>query len=114
MLLRRSRLMTNLPAGTRVVWDTGYVGMDQVYPEFEVVVGFKKPKGGDLMVEERVFNHQVSKIRIVVENVICQTKKFGVLKGFFRNPDSSHGLMAGVVSGLVNLRTINRLAGALA
>lgn len=110
MLLRRARLMVNLPAGTRVIWDAGYVGMDKIYPEFEVVTPFKRKKGQDLSEDEREFNHQVSKVRIVVENVICRLKVFRALGDFFRNPDSSHGLIAGVVSGLVNLRTINRLA----
>jgi DDE superfamily endonuclease/Helix-turn-helix of DDE superfamily endonuclease len=110
MLLRRARLMVNLPAGTRVIWDAGYVGMDKIYPEFEVVTPFKRKKGKDLSDDEREFNHQVSKVRIVVENVICRLKVFRVLGDFFRNSDSVHGVMAGVVSGLVNLRTINRLA----
>jgi hypothetical protein len=110
MLLRRARLMVNLPAGTRVIWDAGYVGMEKIYPEFEVVTPFKRKKGQDLSEDEREFNHQVSKVRIVVENVICRMKVFRVLGDFFRNSDSVHGVMAGVVSGLVNLRTINRLA----
>ena len=114
MLLRRSRLVVNLPPGTRVVWDKGYVGMEEVYPEFEVVVPIKKPKGGVLSDDEREFNRQVSKVRITVENTLCRLKKFRVLKDFFRNPDSSHGQLAGVVSGLVNLRVMNRMAIAAA
>ena len=110
MLLRRARLMVNLPTGTRVIWDAGYVGMEKIYPEFEVVTPFKRKKGQDLTEDEREFNHQVSKVRIVVENVICRMKLFRMLGDFFRNSDSVHGLMTGVVSGLVNLRTINRLA----
>jgi DDE superfamily endonuclease/Helix-turn-helix of DDE superfamily endonuclease len=114
MLLRRSRLVTNLPPGTRVVWDTGYVGMEKIYPEFEVAVPIKKPKGGTLTDEQKEFNRQVSKVRIVVENTLCRVKTFRVLKDFFRNPDSSHGQLAGVVSGLVNLRMLNRMAVAAA
>jgi hypothetical protein len=107
---RYPMLLVNLPAGTRVIWDAGYVGMDKIYPEFGVVTPFKRKKGQDLSEEQREFNHQVSKVRIVVKNVICRMKVFRVLGDFFRNSDSVHGVMAGVVSGLVNLRTINRLA----
>lgn len=110
MLFRRSRLPVNLPAGVRLFADSAFEGMGKVYPEFEVVTPFKRPKGGELTSQEQDFNRQVSKVRITVENVLCRVKTFRVCGDFFRNPTSTHGRLAGVVSGLVNLRTINRLA----
>jgi DDE superfamily endonuclease len=93
--------------------------MDKIYPEFEVIAPFKHKNGQDLSADDKEFNHQVSKVRIVAKNVIyrlkrsksircwCRAKKaFRVLGDFFRNSDSVHGVMAGVM----NLRTINRLA----
>lgn len=114
MLLRRSRLPANLPSGTRLFSDAALEGMGEVYPELEVVTPKKKPKGGELTAEEQDFNRQVSKVRIVVENVLCRVKTFRVCSDLFRNPTATHGQLAGVVSGLVNLRTINRLAAAAA
>jgi hypothetical protein len=110
MLLRRSRLPANLPPGVRLIGDSAFAAMDAVYPELEVVTPTKKPKGGALTAEEREVNRLVSKARIVVENVICWVKTFRVCSDFFRNAVSCHGLLAGVVSGLVNLRTMGRLA----
>lgn len=107
-LLRRSRLAGNLPPGVRLFGDSAYEGMGKIYTELEVVTPVKKPKGGKLEVEQREFNRQVSKIRIAVENAICCVKTFKVTREFFRNPVSSHGQLLGVVSGLVNLRLLNR------
>jgi hypothetical protein len=111
MLLRRSRFAGNAPPGTRLFGDSAYQAMEKIYPELEVVTPIKKPKGGALDEEQREFNRQVSKVRIAVENTLCRIKTFKVCSDFFRNPVKSHGQLMGVVSGLVNLRTMNRLAG---
>jgi len=68
MLLRRSRLGRGLPQGVRLIGDKGYTGMGKVYPEREVVTPTKRPKGKDHTDDERDFNKQVAKVRIVVEN----------------------------------------------
>jgi hypothetical protein len=110
MLLRRSRFAGNVPPGTRLFGDSAYQGMDQIYSELEVVTPIKKPKGGELSEQQRELNRQVSKVRIAVENTLCRIKTFKVCSDFFRNPVKSHGQLMGVVSGLVNLRTMSRLA----
>ena len=66
-------------------------------------------KGGALTDEQRELNRQISKVRIAVENSIRRVKTFKVSRDYFRNPVSSHGQLLGVVSGLVNLRVMNRL-----
>ena len=67
-----------------------------------------RSKGGKLSAEERELNHQIAKVRITVENVVCKLKKFRVCKEFYRNDTRRHGLFWGCVAGLVNLRTVNR------
>lgn len=114
MLLRRSRLAGNLPPGIRLFGDSAYEGMGQVYTELEVVTPHKKPRGGALTDEQRELNRQISKVRIAVENSIRRVKTFKVARDYFRNPVSSHGQLLGVVSGLVNLRMMNRLEAASA
>ena len=110
MLLRRSRLAGNLPPGIRLFGDSAYEGMGKVYTELEVVTPQKKPKGGALTDEQRELNRQISKVRIAVENSIRRVKTFKISRDYFRNPVSSHGQLLGVVSGLVNLRVMNRSA----
>ncbi len=109
MLLRRSRLAGNLPPGIRMFGDSAYEGMGKVYTELEVVTPKKKPKGGKLTDEQRELNRQISKVRIAVENSIRRVKTFKISRDYFRNPVSAHGQLLGVVSGLVNMRLLNRL-----
>lgn len=77
-------------------------------PGHEVIVPRMRPKGGTLSPEDQDLNHQMSKVRITVENVICTLKKFRVCRECYRNDPGRHGLFWGGVAGLVNLRTVNR------
>ena len=67
-----------------------------------------RPKGGRLSPDDRELNHQISKVRITVENVVCKIKKFRAGRKFYRNDPRYHGQFWGGVAGLVNLRTVNR------
>jgi hypothetical protein len=52
---------------------------------------YKKPKGGKLSKEQKEFNRHLSSLRVVVENVIAQIKKWRILKGSFRHFSLLHG-----------------------
>ncbi|MDR6221515.1 transposase family protein [Deinococcus soli (ex Cha et al. 2016)] len=65
-----------------------------------------RPKSGTLSPEDRALNHQISKVRIRVENVVCKLKKFCVCSEFYRNSTRRHGLFWGCVASLTNLRTL--------
>ncbi|AFD27386.1 Transposase, IS4 (plasmid) [Deinococcus gobiensis I-0] len=67
-----------------------------------------RPKGGRLSPDDRDLNHQISKVRITVEDVVCKIKKFRVCREFYRNDPRHYGQFWGGVAGLVNLRTVNR------
>lgn len=107
-VLKQSRLLPRLPRGSRVWGDRGYTGLDKLCPGHEVIVPRMRPKGGVLSPEDRELNHQISKVRITVENVVCKLKKFRVCREFYRNDPGRHGQFWGCVAGLVNLRTVNR------
>lgn len=52
------------------------------------IIGFtpyKKPKGGNLTSEQRRYNRILSSIRVVVENVIAQLKRWRIIKGVYRH-----------------------------
>ena len=44
---------------------------------------FKKPKGGSLTLEEKLWNTKLSEIRVVAKNAICVPKVFHILGGVF-------------------------------
>lgn len=56
--------------------------------EEEKIIGykpFKKPKGGSLKPEEKIWNTKLSEVRVVVENAIRVVKVFKILGGVFRH-----------------------------
>ncbi|GGL12949.1 hypothetical protein GCM10010844_34620 [Deinococcus radiotolerans] len=84
-VLKQSRLLGRLPQGSRTWGDRGYTGLDKQCPGHEVIVPRMRPKGGTLSPEDRELNHQISKVRITVENVVCKLKEFRVCRKFYRN-----------------------------
>ena len=66
----------------------------------------KKPRGGDLSVEEKVENAVISGVRIVVEHVISGVKRCRIVKDVFRNTKKGFcDLVMEIACGLHNFRT---------
>ncbi|AFD27470.1 Transposase, IS4 (plasmid) [Deinococcus gobiensis I-0] len=74
----QSRLLPHLPRGTRLWGDRGCTGLDKLCPQHEVIVLRMRPKGSRLSPDDRELNHQIYKVRITVENVVCKIKKVRV------------------------------------
>ena len=70
----------------------------------------KKPKGKELTKRQKLYNHLLSKKRIVVENVIRRCKIFRITKDVYRGKHKNHGKVWNLVAGLVNLRYGESLA----
>ena len=115
-LFARSR--PRLPEGVRPMVDLGYYGIEGDYPELNAIIPFRRHGGGrghggekapDLTPEQKAFNKQVSKERVVVEHTISRLKKFRVMADEFRNRLRHYDPMTDIVSGLVNLRIMGTL-----
>ena len=87
----------DLPDDTELIGDLGYLGADGV------IVPNKKPKGGELTKEEKLYNKALSKRRITVEHSFGKMKIFQILSQRFRNPKRKHSLIFKNVAGLHNL-----------
>lgn len=107
-VLKQSRLLPRLPRGTRLWGDRGDTGLDNLCPQHEGILPRMRPRGSRLNPDDRELNHQISKVRITVKNVVCKIKKFRICREFYRNAPHHHGQFWGCVAGLVNLRTVNR------
>ena len=93
-----------LPKEVRPGTDLGYYGIQNDFPELNPILPFKREKGKELTEEQRRFNKELSKERVVVEHTIALLKKFKILGQEFRNRLRHYDLMTDIVSGLVNLR----------
>jgi hypothetical protein len=74
------------------VWlDLGYLGFQNDYTTLELNIPHKKPRKSKanpkpaLTAEQKTYNQEVSRVRIVVENAICRMKRFRALTDVFRN-----------------------------
>ncbi|MDM4723163.1 transposase family protein [Micromonospora sp. WMMA1363] len=61
------------------VGDKGYVGNDMITP-------YKKPQGGELTEWQKEYNHQVNRIRWIVEQVIANFKTWRIMHTDYRRP----------------------------
>lgn len=95
------------PEGSTLYKDTGYQGYE---PEgVDTCQPKKKPRGGELTQEERKQNSLISKVRIIVEHVICGIKRCRIVKDVFRNTkDKFADIVMEIACGLHNFRTVCR------
>lgn len=92
-----------LPEGSVVVDDLGFLGY--LLPGVQHTRPFKKPKGGTLTPEQKAHNHDVAKLRILVEHIITSVKRCRIVKDTIRLwKDGVRDLVMEVACGLHNFR----------
>lgn len=91
------------PKGINMLQDTGFQGYN---PEgVNIIQPKKKPRGGNLSVEEKVQNAIISGVRVVVEHVIGGVKRCRIVKDVFRNTKEKYDdTVMEIACGLHNLR----------
>jgi len=89
------------------VFDLGYLGVENDFPERISFLPKRKKRNLDLSAEERYYNNDHSKRRIVIEHTICRLKKYRILSDVFRNNLRKHNKVSDIVAGLVNYRIMN-------
>lgn len=91
------------PENSRLWQDTGFQGYAP--SGVTIIQPKKKPRGGDLTLEQRTQNTAISKQRISVEHSIGGIKVFGIVGQVFRNVKASFDdLVMETACGLHNLR----------
>lgn len=83
-----------------ILADTGYLGMYYIHKHS--IIPKKKSKKHPLTKEEKKENKEVSKKRIVVENVLCMLKRFRILSDRYRNRRRRFGLRFNLIAGVYN------------
>lgn len=72
-----------LPDGSTLYQDTGFQGF--MLPGVCIIQPKKKPRGGVLTPEEKAENRRISSIRIFVEHVIGDIKRYRIVKDVLRS-----------------------------
>jgi len=95
------------PEGIILYKDTGFQGYEPTGVHTRQPK--KKPRGRELTFEEKEQNSLISKVRIIVEHVICGVKRCRIVKDVFRNTkDKFDDLVMGITCALHNFRTACR------
>jgi len=93
-----------LPEELLIFYDLGYVGVEKDFPDQISVLPYKKKKGIELTYSQKEWNKAQSKIRIKVEHIIAQIKKFRINSDTFRNRLCRYDTISDIVCGLVNFK----------
>ena len=88
--------------------DKGYVGAAKEFPHHRLVIPYKASRGHPLTEEQKAWNRQVAKYRIVVEHTNAQLNQFQALAQVYRHAREGHTQTIRVVAMLVNRRIRER------
>ena len=84
------------------VYDLGYWGIEKDFPDQKSSLPYRKKRNLELSVEEKEFNKNHSRKRILIEHTICRMKKYMIMSHVFRNRIRKYNRVSDIVSGLVN------------
>ena len=91
---------TRINAELKVISDSGYQGMQKLHSKSELPK--KKSKKNPLTKEDKVKNQQLSRERVVNENVIGMLKRFKIISDKYRNRRKRFGLRFNLIAGIYN------------
>lgn len=84
-IMRNDPTMLNIPPESHGMGDSAYQGIPGWHPFLTFIIPQKKPKGKELLQEEKTNNRMISSIRVKIEHVIAYMKHFNILRHDFRN-----------------------------
>jgi transposase len=103
-LCKTSLLVFAVLLSVLILADSGYQGIQSCYAWS--LIPIKKPKGGELSAEEKAFNKELSRQRIVVENINARIKVFKIMSNPYRNRRESHLLRTKLVCAILNAELV--------
>ncbi len=83
-----------------MIADKGYQGIAKVHELSETPI--KKPRGGKLTKDQKQYNRQLNRLRVVVEHVNRRLKIFRILSERYRNRHRRFGLRSNLIAGIYN------------
>ena len=85
----------------QILADSGYQGILDLHANSQIPI--KKRKNQQLTDEEKRYNRELSRVRIVIENVNRRIKRFKIMCDRYRNKRKRHGLRMTIICGLHNM-----------
>jgi hypothetical protein len=110
-LFRQSGVIERLPEDITAMGDNGYQGIQDDMPDRSVALPYRASRNHPLTPEQKLHNHEISRIRVVIENTIAALKHFRILADVFRHTIEHYDSIVLAIVGIVNCRIDKRLAG---
>ena len=85
-------------------YDPGYLGIEKDFLNQISILSYKKKKRKELTIHQKEWNKLQSKIRIKVEHVIVQIKKFRINCDVFRNKLCRYDVISEIICDIVNFK----------
>ena len=80
--------------------DSGYQGLMKMYSQAQTPRKSSKLK--PLTLEDKAYNHALSKERIKVENIFSKVKTFKIFSTIYRNRRKRFELRMNLIAGIIN------------
>jgi len=96
-----------IPPEVEIGVDLGYQGIEKDYPDMNVNIPVKKPKGKEFTKKQKRQNKKLRKERVIVEHTISKMKKFRIMGEEFRNRLTRYDRMTSIICGLVNFTVLS-------
>ncbi len=90
----------NIGQAGKILADSGYQGLMKIYPQAQIPRKSSKLK--PLTVEDKTYNHALSKDRSKVENILAKVKTFKMFSTTYRNHRKRFGLRMNLSAGIIN------------
>ena len=93
-----------IPKDVEGIYDLGFPGVQKDFPEQKSSLPIRKKRDREMTLQEKEYNREHSRRRIVVEHTICRIKKYRIMSDVFRNRLRKYDKISDIVTGLVNYR----------
>ncbi|VKS34764.1 transposase-like protein, IS1381 ISSpn7 [Streptococcus pneumoniae] len=100
----------NIGQAGKILADSGYQGLMKIYPQAQTPRKSSKLK--PLTVEDKAYNHALSKERSKVENIFAKVKTFKMFSTTYRNHRKRFGLRMNLIAGIINDEASKQLTDA--
>lgn len=90
----------NIGQAGKILADSAYQGIMKMYSQAQTLRESSKLK--PLTLEDKAYNHALSKERIKVENIFAKVKKFKMFSTAYRNRRKRFGLRMNLVAAIIN------------
>ena len=90
----------NIGQAGKILVDSGYQGLMKMYSQAQTPRKSSKLK--PLTLEDKAYNHALSKERIKVENIFAKVKTFKIFSTTYRNRRKRFGLRMNLIAGIIN------------